>query len=225
MFKYLLCTIILSFLYSCSSAVKDYSYMNKNNYQSKPALTKSLIDSSKPLSESAIQKVLNSKVKIPKKVSLAVTRINSTHEFQRIDEVIAKDFYDTKNWGKRVQTIIPVPQVLINDPVTIEGLRRSAVLLQADMLLIVMPYSYGNWKFKWFEQNRARGTTSLEVLLLDIRTGVIPFTSIITETVEIKKDSKEYDNNELVSRARVSSEKKALIQVATQVEHFLNSAK
>ena len=211
--------------YSCSSVQKNYKYMEESSYQSKPVMTRSLIDPSKPLTEDAIQKILNSKIKVPNKVSLAITRINSSYDFQRIDDEVANNFYDIKNWGNKVQSVIPVPQVLINAPINVSGLRRSAVLLQADLLLIVMPYSYGNWKFKWFEENKAKATTSLEVLLLDVRTGVIPFTSIITETIEISKNKKEYNNAELVSRARITSEKKALLQVASQVESFLKSMK
>lgn len=225
MFRIFTCIAVAFSFYSCSSVQKDYGYMNKSDYQSRSTLTKSLVDPSKPLSEESIQKVLNSKIKIPNRVNLAVTRIDSTSTFQRIDDDVAKSFYDKKNWGKRVQTIIPMPQVLVNYPISISGLRHSAVLLQADMLLIVMPSSYGNWKFRWFDNNKAKATTSLEVLLMDIRTGVIPYTSIITETIEVTKINKDEDNNELVTRAKISSEKNALIQVANQVQAFLNTMK
>ena len=146
MCRFFVCLMTMSILLSCSSAQKDYSYMSRKNYQSRSTLTKSLIDPLNPLSEDSIQKILDSKIKIPKRVNLAVTRMNSTNDFQRIDEEVAKSFYDKKNWGQRVQTIIPVPQVLINHPVNITGLRNSAVVLQADMLLLVMPYSQGDWK-------------------------------------------------------------------------------
>lgn len=217
--------MIMALTFSCASAQKDYSYMNNKSYQTKSVLKKSLIDSSKPLDEKSIQKVLNSKIRIPRAINLAVTRVGSDSDFQRIDQKVAQDFYAKKNWGKRVQSIIPVPRVLIEAPISINTLRRSAVLLQADMHLIIMPFSYGDWKFQWFEKNKAKATTSLEVLLLDTRTGVIPFTSIITETVEVEKVDDEYSNTELVSRARRDSEKKALIQVAKQVKTFLNTIK
>jgi hypothetical protein len=120
--------------------------------------------------------------------------------------------------------VIPVPQVMIAKPVTLTGLRQAAVLLQADALLIIKPISYGDWKYQWFENEKAKGITSLEVLLLDTRTSVVPYTSVITETAELTKEKSDYSNYELMTRAKKASETKALLQVAPAVQKFINKA-
>lgn len=111
---------------------------------------------------------------------------------------------------------------MLGSPINLTNLRQAAVLLQADALLIIRPISYGDWKFQWFEEDKAKGITSLEVLLLDTRTSVVPFTIVITETAEVAKDKSEYSNYELMSRDKKASELKALLQVAPAVQKFIS---
>jgi hypothetical protein len=113
---------------------------------------------------------------------------------------------------------------MLAKPVTLSSLRQAAVLLQADALIIVKPASYGDWKYQWFEENKAKGITSLEVVLLDTRTSVVPYTSLVTETVEILKEKSDYSDDELMIRAKKASEKKALLQVGPSVQKFISKA-
>lgn len=113
---------------------------------------------------------------------------------------------------------------MLAKPVTLTSLRQAAVLLQADALLIVKPMSYGDYKFQIFDDNKAKGVTSLEVLLLDTRTSVVPFTSVITETAELTKAKADYSDHELMARAKMASEAKALLQVAPAVQKFISQA-
>jgi len=189
--------LVLSFtlcalgLIGCSSVQKDYDYMSENDYQRRTKLTQSLVAGTEPMSEAAIQKILSSRVALPKKINLAIVRLSDSSEgadFQTIDKDIADQFYNRATWGGRVQSIIPVPQMLLAKPVTLTSLRQSAVLLQADALIIVRPVSFADWKYQLVEENKAKAITSLEVVFLDTRTGVVPYTSLITETAEILKE-------------------------------------
>ncbi len=219
-------TILISLLFGCASARKDYNYMAEKEYQSKPALTTSLMNGEN-LTEASIQKILSSKIVLPKTLSVAVIRIADSSyglNFQTIDNQIAEEFYKKDNWGTRVKTLIPVPQIMIASPITLSGLRQSAVILQSDLLIVVKPSSYSEWKFQWLDENKAKGITTLEVLALDTRTGIVPFSSIVTEQAEVfKSNEKDYSIYELEIRAKKESEKKALLQVTRQVSSFLSS--
>lgn len=213
-------------LVGCAAVQKDYDHMASPDYQRKPQLRQSLVSGSEPLSEAVVQKILSSRVALPKVVNLAVVRLadsNNELDFQTIDQETADKFYNKANWGHRVQSITPVPQVMIAKPVTLSSLRQAAVLLQADALLIVKPVSYGDSKFQWFDKDKAKGITSLEVLLLDTRTSVVPFTAVITETAEITKNKEtDYSHHAFLSRAKKASEAKALLQVAPAVQKFIS---
>lgn len=208
----------------CATAQKDYAYMSGKDYQNKPKLSTGLMGPGDNLSEAAIQKILTSRVSMPKSINLAVVRLSEASdglEFQTIDQTIAEQFYSKVNWGARVQSIIPMPQVMIAKPVTLVSLRQAAALLQADALVIIKPVSYGDWKFEAFEASKGKGVTSIEVLLLDTRTSVVPFTLLITETAEVAKEASDYSQFELTARAKKASEAKALLQVAPAIQKFM----
>lgn len=227
MSRSLIGVVLLLVVFSgCAAVQKDFNQAAADDYKSKPQLRTSLVDPSQPLTETVVQKILSSKVALPKTINLAIVRLSDSTDgldFQTIDQEVASKFYDKSNWGNRVQSIIPVPQMMIAKPVTLASLRQTAVLLQADALLIIKPISYSDWKFNWFiDKDTAKGITSLEVVLLDTRTSVVPYTSVVTETVEIKTDSGNYSNYEWLTRAKKASETKALLQVAPAVEKFMS---
>lgn len=224
-FKIIFC--VFAFVVTgCAMAAKDYTYMSGREYRDKPRLNQSLLGTSEVLNESAIQKILTSKVVLPKTINLAVIRLSDVSEgldFQTIDTEIAEKFYNKSNWGAKVQTVIPMPQVMIAKPVTLTSLRYAAVLLQADALVIIKPVSYSDWQFQMFQENKAKGVTTLEVLLLDTRTSAVPYTTLITETVELLKNNADYSNEELIARAKKASEAKALLQVASAIQKFISA--
>ena len=210
---------------SCSSTkFKDTSHMDQAEYKAKPVITESLIDSSKPMDEAAIQRILDGKIQFPKRINLAILRLANSFngfEFQLLDQAENESFYKLENWGPRVQSIIPVPQLLISKKITIESLRHAAVLLQADALLVIKPISSSDWKFRWFDTKLVRGRTSLEVLLLDTRTSVIPFTGLVTETAVRERDNSDYGLADLLDMVAKESEAKALTKIAPAVKIFL----
>ena len=222
MIRYLLPFLMVG----CAAAQKNYDHMSSNDYQSRPQLRQSLVNPNEALNEATVQKILSSRVSLPKAVNLAIVRLSDSSDgldVQLIDQDIADKFYARANWGSRVQSVTPMPQVMIARPATLASLRQAAVLLQADALLIIKPASYADWKMQFFEADKAKSITSLEVLLLDTRTSVVPFTTVVTETVEISKEGEDYNNYELIRRAKHASETKALLQVVPAVQKFLLS--
>lgn len=211
-------------LAGCASGYKNTQYMTEKNYEQKEVINTSLLDGEN-FSEANIQKILSGRISLPKLLNVAVLKVadsNGGLEFNVLEQETATVFYEKAKWGERVRTLIPMPQIMIPAPITLQKLRTSAVLLQADILIVIKPTNFKNWKFKFFENNRAKAVTTLEVLALDTRTGIIPFTSIITEQAEIEK-SNDFDDYELMKRAEMLSERKALIQVVAQIKEFFSN--
>jgi hypothetical protein len=221
----LLAILAAAAIVGCASKHKDFDHMDTDEYRSRPQLEQALVSANEPLTEAAVQKLLASRVALPKNINLAIVRLSEAGglDFQTLDEDVAERFYGRAAWGGRIQSIIPMPQMMVPKPITLASLRQAAVLLQADALLIVKPTSYADYKFR-FGENKAKGITSLEVILLDTRTSAVPFTSLITESAEILKNQEEYSNYELMARARKASEAKALTQIPVAVQKFLSKA-
>ena len=122
-------------LLGCAAKMKEASSMTSAEYQTRETLTYSLLDG-ETLSEPAIQKILSSKIKLPKTIQLAVLRLNPNSYGQNfeIDDEMVEQFYSGLEKSGRIKGVIPVPEALVSQPVKISSMRLSAVLLQADML-------------------------------------------------------------------------------------------
>lgn len=223
-------SFLILILSACASSKKaelvekDYDYMATNDYQKQQTLTHGLFGPNDTLTESAIQKILTSKVVLPKKIRIAIIRLAESYtgfNFEPINNEINEQFYSKLNWGERVQSIIPVPQVMVANPITLTSLRNAAVLLQADVLVIIKPASSVDVKHQWLENNKAKGVSSLEVLLLDTRTSVVPYTTLITETAEVSRESTDFNDYQYVKRAKKESELKALLKIPNSVQKFI----
>jgi hypothetical protein len=226
-FQSLFCAVCL--LSGCASVQSGYQHRNLSDYANQEKLDQGLFGANDTLSEEAISKLLSSKVVLPKNIRLAVVRVSDfaaplRGEMQILDHDIAKDFYAKNKWGDRIVSVIPVPQAMLSKPVTLANIRKSAALLQADAVVVVRPVSISDSKYRVFEKDTSKATTTIEVLLLDTRTSAVPFTSVITETAELPNIAADYNQYEMQLRAQTESEKRALLQVPEAIEKFIKTS-
>lgn len=220
---------LLCLLSGCATVQSDYQHRANHSYQSQEKLEQGLIGPNDTLTEEAISKLLSSKVILPKNVRLAIVRISDfslayPQEMQILDDDIATDFYSKEKWGDRVVSVIPVPHAMLQKPLTLSTIRKSAALLQADAVVVVRPMSVTDSRYRLFEKDTSKATTTLEILLLDTRTSAVPFTSFITETAELPKSESDYNQYEVQRRAQNESEKRALLQVPGTIQKFIKVA-
>lgn len=219
--------VLLSlFATGCATAQKDYSHFADRAYQQQPALTQSLVSNAEPLKEEAVRKLLSSKVTLPAQTRLALVRLSEGADGigGEVSGSIAEGVYSRPAWGPRVRSLTPLPELLLPKPISIDGLRRAALLLQADALVVLRPVSRGDWRHRAFAKNQGKALATVEVLLVDVRTGTVPYTALVSERIETEKSDADYDNYELRERARQLAEEKALLQVPTLVGKFLAAA-
>lgn len=218
--KFLLFLLCLS---SCASVQKDYAYLGENSYQARPPLTESLIPAaSDTMNEANFAKVLESKFVLPKNIVLAVVRLNESNSgFQSIDQELANKFYQSSKWGSRMKAVVPA--LLLPSPITLQGLRRSAATLQADMVLVLSSNMRVDWKYRFLKSDMAKAFTSLDMLLLDTRTGIVPFTLQASESVQLPEKEEDFNNFEWMERTKFEAEKKCLQKVALETSKFFNA--
>ncbi len=121
----------------------------------------------------------------------------------------------------------PVPRSLIANYPNFKQLRSSAVIVQADLLLVINSDTETNWDFKFNEASRvAKGKSNLEAYLMDVRTGIISLSGVYSDSAEVKFESnKDYDIQETMKRVKLESEKKVFSQLAKDILEFVNSKK
>lgn len=237
--------VLLTFLFSSCASYhpKNEQYSTgiaTTQIASTKVLNRSLLNTDN-ITEEVIQKILNSKIKIPTPARLAVVRLNNNAVFEEfsyssrkitsnkydMDDAFVESFFKTLDSSKKINRVIPLPVSLLPYNIDLRSLRIAAVTVQADLLLVINTNTDTNWDFKWSEGNSVgKGTTLLESYLMDVRTGIVPTTGVYSESAEVKKDnSKDYNVNETMRRARLESEKKVFASLAKDVIEFIESTK
>ncbi len=79
------------------------------------------------------------------------------------------------------------------------------------------------YKYTFFAKDKVKGYSTCEAVLLDVRTGLVPFTKIITREKLAVKEPNDLDLNETTRRAEKDAALEALKAVADDFVDFLSS--
>lgn len=245
MISLLINSIIFTTLYSCSSAqhASNAAYMNQVKYANKETLKSSLFSKGEHrLSEKDIRRILNSKISIPKKIRLGIIKLESKSTYTSdwhwqapsslmnskafiLNDDLKKNFFGKIEESKRVSDIVILPSMMIPAPLTIDLLRESSVRLQVDMILVLKTENLAGYEYMPFwVKDKAKTLSTVEAVLLDIRTGIIPFTSITTDSALLRESDKDLNRFELMKRSSEEAEKKSLSSTAEALKNFLIDA-
>lgn len=220
--------------YGCASTSTYPTAVEYASEQDSQPIEYSLFESKdQTISEENIQRILNGEIKIPDTVRIAVFKYasastNKYYSYYWNDEEYLKtqqSYIDTlisqlKN-STRIKKIITVPSLMTGDQPNMIQLRETAVRLQADLLLVFTINSDIYYKYKTFQKNEAKAYATIETLLMDTRTGVVPHTSIVTQEMHIQKAEEDWTNEETRKRAENGAIFKSLIVTGKKVYGFL----
>ncbi len=235
----LLCLILIYFLMGCAAQQmsSNLEHLNTKAYQNKNELTGSYFKKSENnFSDKQIQKLLMSRVKISNSVKLAIIKLDHSginygnyyqsfyNDGMTVNSSNKKIFSDIINKSGRIKSISLVPTFLVPNEFSVANLRDTAALMQANYLVIIKTNSLTDFKYNLFSKNEATATANMEVGVVDVMSGAIPFTSLITGKVNIKKNSDEdFNSREFQQRARNSAEEKAYKALSDNLIQLFNS--
>ena len=101
---------------------------------------------------------------------------------------------------------------MISSAPNITSMRETAVRLQADLLLVFSVTSDLYYKYRVFSKDEAKAFATTECMLMDIRTALVPFSTIITRDHFAKKTDADANLEELRKR----TERMAIMQTLTE---------
>ena len=230
--------VCIAFCVSCSTPRPAYSpnlsLAQEPARQEATTLTESLFEFKEAtLSEAAIQQILASEIELPSDARLALLSYGSTSSYNyrynfRNTEGYMKlqqeyiDILETKlEDTERLEKIILMPKLLIGSKPTIFTLREAAVRLQADLLLVFSVNSDVYYDYKFLKKNEVKAFATCEALLLDIKTGIIPFSEVVTrDTLLIKQDPNQLDDL-FKKRAENQAIKMTLTEIGKRLHNYL----
>ncbi|MBK8968904.1 MAG: hypothetical protein IPM36_19970 [Lewinellaceae bacterium] len=202
-----------------------------------PLITESLFDyKDRTIGEAEIRMILNGKIELPDSIRLAVFQYGGTHsrygawnwydeENLNIQQQLIDTFAQTIGQAKRVRRVFSMPAMVTGLRPNIHQLRESAVRVRADMLLVYSLNSDLFRKVRVFKKDEAKAYATCEVVLMDIRTGIIPHTNVLTRSAQSTKERSDFTDEELQKRTLYLANLEVLLEAGKGIAAYLNNTK
>ena len=194
-------------------------------------LTESLFkDDQSVISNEDIARVLAAKVELPNDAKMIVVHFGQrpywwgwSEEFVRVNQQTDDELIDRLGSIKRLRDVALLPTLVTPAQMTIPHLRQAAARCQADMILIYRASTHSYDRQRLFSGGEVRAYCTVEGIVLDTRTGTIPFSTIVTETFAARKDAKDIDFNETIAKANQQAIARARLSLADDVKRYFDA--
>lgn len=205
--------------------------MTSDSYPHREELAESLFPGDQAvLSNEAIETILSSKITLASDARIAVIRVRQpgyrwwSHELAKLDQDIIERLLNRLTACERVASAALLPSMLMPRRLTVPHVRAAAARYQADLVLLYQSSSYTYAKQRFLGADETKSHCIVEAVLLDTRTGIIPFSTIASETYGAKKERDDLSFNETMWKAEMTAVGRALDEIAGEVAAFLDQA-
>jgi hypothetical protein len=222
----------------CASAPKT-PVMATPEYEAKPPIATSLFPSDQAIfGDEAVARILSSKLELPAKAKLALMKFPDTEgwgsryygryywrdeEYLKLQQAQVETLSQALLKSDQIAEVIPLPSLMTPRQASIPVLREAAVRLQADLLLVFRVGSDTYSQYRAFAKDKVKAYSTCELVLLDVRTGLVPFTRVVSrERLELKQAA-DLDLSETMRRAEQASAAEALNAAANDLVAFVKS--
>lgn len=223
-------TLLISCVTSREVTNPSSEYSTRDN----ESITQSLFnEKNSSISEENIQKILNGNFKLSENLRVAIVKLES-NAFQRkyywTDEEYLKtqqsylDLFtkNLKNSGK-VKTVKLIPDLLISNNLSFTNIREAAIRTQSDIVVVYSISSDIYSRYKMFSKTDIKAFATTQLIIMDVKTGLIPFTTIVTKDVQSKKQENELNDSEAINRTKNEAVLSTINEIGEQMNDFLKS--
>ncbi len=188
------------------------------------------------MSDDAVGRILSSKLELPAKAKVALMKFPDMHGSRYYGRYYWRDEDYLKLQQSQVDTltqallasdqiaeVTPLPSLMTPTRVSIPVLREAAVRMQADLLLVFRVGSDTYSQYRAFAKDKVKAYSTCELVLLDVRTGLVPFTRVVSREREELKQSADLDLSETMRRAEQTSAAESLSAAAQDLVGFMKS--
>ena len=179
------------------------------------------------LTDADISRILSFNFALRPHNRLAVLALDRTplwsEENAKLQADNTRAFIDRLKAAKRIQQVAELPMLLMPEKRTVPYLREAGARFQADLLLVFQPRVRTFSKYRTLGKDEVKAMCTVEAVLLDVRTGIIPYTSSASETIVATRGETDLNFSETVAKATVDAVGKAMNHVAEDVAAYLDS--
>ncbi|HXB96041.1 MAG TPA: hypothetical protein VNU70_12815 [Puia sp.] len=168
-------------------------------------------DKASSISEDNIQRLLDGSYQLPAMLRIAVVRLETPQQrryywgdeyFLKAQQSYLDSFTVRLKTSRRVASVQTVPSIMIATP-TFTNIREAAVRMQCNMVLVYSINGDLYSRVKLFK-NDMKAFATTELLLMDVKTGLIPFSTTVTKDVLTTRAKEDMDYSQ--TRDRVLNE-------------------
>lgn len=218
---------------SCSPGSKLITPAVQDKYYNEPdpPITQSLFsDRNATITEEGIQKILSGSYKLPSQPRVAILRIDNRpqqHYYWNDEEVLKTKqsylslFEEKFRQSSGVTIVSVIPELLISRAPTFTMIREAAVRMQADIVVVYSISSDLYSKYRFFTKSDIKAFATTQLIIMDVRTGLIPFSTIVTKDFIDQKRKEELDNSEARNRIQNTAVLLTIEEIGKKIEEFL----
>ena len=191
-------------------------------------MTESLFTSDQAvLGNEEIATILTARITLPEDPRMVILRLGDRSYWSpmaaALDRESTAHFMERLQACPRIREVAVLPSLLVPERKTVPYLREAAARYQAPLLLVYRPHTGRYNRYKTFGKDETKAYCTVEALLLDVRTGIVPFSTSAVEEYQAKESSDDFSFSETVDKAEQEATGRALLQIADQVSAFLQS--
>jgi hypothetical protein len=174
------------------------------------------------LSDSAIRRILAYDVALPPEVRVAILELGTrgayrtwwSEETARWNTHVTDTLIATLHASDRVAYAEALPLLLVPQKRTVPYLREAAARFQADLLLVYQPTCGVFERSRFLAPNHYRVTCTVEAVVLETRSGVVPFTDIRTRSIVVQRGDEDFNERDMLVRGQFQAVAEAVGAVA-----------
>jgi hypothetical protein len=239
---YIFSLAILSVLLSGCDSVRQTStpIMASAEYAAKEPIATSLFPSDQAvMGDDAVARILASKLELPAKAKLALMKFPDIgasgsryygryywrdEDYLKLQQEQVDALSKALLTSDQIAEVTPLPSLMTPSRLSIPVLREAAVRMQADLLLVFRVGTDTYSQYRTFAKDKVKAYSTCELVLLDVRTGLVPFTRVVSRERQELKGPNDLDLSETMRRAEQASGAEALNVAAQDLVNFVRSA-
>ncbi|SMF46674.1 hypothetical protein SAMN02745866_02987 [Alteromonadaceae bacterium Bs31] len=224
--------IVIAMIILVSGCVSNSTQHRPESYYSDTPVSDSgsdLFGSGELLSDTDIERILNYRLKLPAKNRVAILKLSKdsywryySNDFTQLTDSISREFIQTLIESDKIYDASFLPSMLVPEKRTVPYLREAAARYQADLLLVYRSSCRSYQKYRFVSPDATKAYCSVEAALLDVRKGIVPFTSVSTNEFKAVKAAADTNFNETKKKAELEAIAKCLGEVAKELVDFLS---
>lgn len=225
---------LVAIFVSCSGCAGSYTASRPADYyaQGAPAAGTevSLFGSdSAVLSDTEIARILDFRYSPPPLSRVALLPIGWgswtgwSEEMATSAAAVDSRLLETLRASPRIYDASILPSILVPDQRTVPYLREAAARYQADLLLVFRSACRSFERYRLFQSDRARAYCGVEAVLLDVRTGLVPFVATSTQSYDVEETETDLNFRETVLRSQLEAIGAGLVEVSQAIARFIES--